>query len=148
MYSININPEIPVPVSAIEANLPRFDAVVHAGFPSPAADYAHQRVDLNAHLLRNREATFLFKVRGDSMVGVGIYDGDTLIVDKSITPAHHHIVLAIVDDAFTVKRLYMRDGIVKLLPENPAYAPICPADGQELRVWGVATFNLRDLLHS
>jgi len=146
MYSININPDFPVPVAATEVALPQFDAVVHAGFPSPAADYAQTRVDLNAHLLRNREASFLFKVRGESMTGVGIYDGDTIIVDKSITPAHNHIVLAIVDDAFTVKRLYMRDGVVKLVAENPAFPAICPTDGQELRVWGVATFNLGHLL--
>jgi DNA polymerase V len=146
MYSIYKTPDFPVPVAMTDVALPQFDAVVHAGFPSPAADYAQRRVDLNTYLLRNPDASFLFKVRGESMTGVGIYDGDTLIVDKSLTPVHNHIVLAIVDEAFTVKRLHMRHGQVQLLPENPAFPPIIPKDGQELRIWGVATFNLGHLL--
>ncbi len=146
MYSIYKMADFPVPIAATDLVLPQFKAAVHAGFPSPAADYAHKRVDLNDYLLRNREASFLFKVRGESMTGVGIYDGDTLIVDRSMTPVHNHIVLAIIDGAFTIKRLYMRDGVTKLVAENPAFAPICLTDGQELRVWGVATFNLGHLL--
>lgn len=147
MHSINTSPDFPVRITSTDLVLPQFEATVHAGFPSPAADYAQRRVDLNAYLLRNQEASFLFSVRGESMTGVGIYDGDTLVVDKSLTPVHNHIVLAIVDDAFTVKRLYMRDGVIKLLPENPDFPPIILTDGQELRVWGVATFNLGHLLH-
>ncbi|MEY3654247.1 MAG: LexA repressor, partial [Pseudomonadota bacterium] len=61
-----------------------FNATVRAGFPSPAADHSHKRIDLNDHLVRNREATFLFRVRGDSMTGAGIYDGDTLVIDRSL----------------------------------------------------------------
>ena len=59
---------------------------VHAGFPSPAADHARKQIDLNEHLIRNKEATFIFRVKGDSMVGIGIYDGDELLVDRSIVP--------------------------------------------------------------
>ena len=68
-----------------------FNATVRAGFPSPAADHSHKRIDLNDHLVRNREATFLFRVRGDSMTGAGIYDGDTLVIDRSLDARHHHI---------------------------------------------------------
>jgi DNA polymerase V len=110
------------------------------------ADHAQRRIDLNEHLLRNRESSYLFRVKSDSMTGVGIFDGDTIIVDKSISPQHNHIVLAIVDDEYTVKRLECRRSTVRLLPENPAYAPIELRDGQELRVWGVVTYNLRCLL--
>jgi DNA polymerase V len=147
MYSINKTPVFPVPVHMSDAVLPQFEAVVHAGFPSPAADYAQKAVDLNSYLLRNKEASFLFTVRGESMIGAGIYDGDVLIVDRSLPAQHNHIVLAIVDEAFTVKRLYMRDGQIRLLAENPVFAPIVPSEGQELRIWGVATFNLGHLLH-
>lgn len=80
------------------------------------------------------------------MIGVGIFGGDTLIVDRSIEALDGHIVLAIVDNDFTVKRLYNRGRIVRLLAENPAYPPIEFKDGQELRVWGVVTYNLRKLL--
>jgi len=81
---------------------------VTAGFPSPAADHTHKRIDLNDHLIRNKEATFLFRVKGDSMSGIGIYEGDTLVVDRSAEPKHNSIVLAILNNEFTVKRLYRR----------------------------------------
>jgi len=125
-----------------------FGASVPAGFPSPAADHTRKRIDLNEHLLLNREASFLFRVTGDSMIRIGIFDGDTIIVDRSIEPRHNHIVLAVVDEEFTVKRLHKRGGVVRLLPENPAYEAIDFQDGQELRVWGVVTYNLRKLLNS
>ena len=79
------------------------------------------------------------------MTGIGIYDGDTLIVDRSITPKHNDIVLAIIDEEFTVKRLYKRGQVVKLIAENSTFAPILLKDGQELRIWGVVTFNLHKL---
>jgi DNA polymerase V len=115
---------------------------VPAGFPSPAADYACKRIDLNEHLIRNKEATFVFKVKGDSMSGVGINEGDELLVDRSIEPRHGHIVIAVLNGEFTVKRLHSRGGIVKLVAENPRYPAIVLKDGQELVVWGVVTRNL------
>jgi DNA polymerase V len=137
----------PVPLHTLQPlTLDLFNTAIHAGFPSPATDYQQKRIDLNEHLLRNVEATYLFRVSGRSMEGIGIYDGDTIIVDRSIEPNHNHIVLAIVDDEFTLKRLYMRGGLVRLLAENPDFKPIDFNEGQELHVWGVATFNLRKLL--
>jgi len=122
-----------------------FNATVRAGFPSPAADHSHKRIDLNDHLVRNREATFLFRVRGDSMTGAGIYDGDTLVIDRSLDARHHHIVLAVVNQEFTVKRLHRRAGVVKLLAENPLYPALVFQPDQELSIWGVVTFNLHKL---
>jgi len=115
---------------------------VPAGFPSPAADYAHKRIDLNEHLIRNKEATFVFRVKGDSMNGVGINEGDELLVDRSIEARHGHIVIAVLNGEFTVKRLHSRGGVVKLIPENPRYPTTVLKDGQELVVWGVVTRNL------
>ena len=118
---------------------------VAAGFPSPAADHTRQRIDLNEHLIRNREATFIFRVKGDSMTGIGIYDGDELLVDRSIEPRHGNIVLAVVNQEFTVKRLYHRHGAVQLIAENPLYPPIKPKENEELVIWGVVTRNLHKL---
>jgi DNA polymerase V len=137
----------PTPLSNLALHITLFAATVNAGFPSPAADYAQGKINLNEHLLLNENASFLFRVRGESMINIGIYDGDTLIVDRSITPTHNHIVLAIIDEEFTIKRFYKRGQIVKLLAENPAFPPIVLQDGQELRIWGVVTFNLHRLLH-
>jgi len=118
---------------------------VPAGFPSPAADHTRKELDLNEHLIRNKEATFIFRVKGDSMIGIGIYDGDELIVDRSIDAKHGNIVLAVLNNEFTVKRLYRRGGMVKLIAENPIYPPIVVKDGEELVIWGVITRNLHKL---
>ena len=90
---------------------------VRAGFPSPAADHTRKRIDLNEHLIRNKEATFIFRVKGDSMNGIGIYEGDELLVDRSIEAKHGNIVLAVLNGDYTVKRLYRRGGVVKLIVE-------------------------------
>lgn len=79
------------------------------------------------------------------MTGIGIYEGDTLLVDRSIDPRHNAIVLAVINNEFTVKRLYRRGGVIKLMPENPIYPPISLKSGEELLVWGVVTFNLHKL---
>lgn len=137
----------PVPIDARPLTISLFHATVRTGFPSPAADHAQKRIDLNDILLLNREASFLFRVRGDSMVNIGIFEGDTIVVDRSIEPKHNHIVLAVIDEEFTVKRLYRRGKAIRLLAENPAYLPIDFKEGQELRIWGVVTFNLRKLIN-
>jgi len=135
----------PVPITDIPVQLSGFVASVPAGFPSPAADHSQKRIDLNEHLIRNKEATFLFRVRGDSMTGIGIYEGDTLLVDRSLDPRHNAIVFAVLNNEFTAKRLYRRGGVVKLMSENPIHPPIQIKQGEELSVWGVVTFNLHRL---
>lgn len=112
---------------------------VAAGFPSPAQDYVDNALDLNEHLVRNKTATFFFRVTGDSMRGDNINDGDLLVVDRSISPKHGHIVVATVNGDFTVKKLFRRAGIVELRPANPAYQAIRFNEGEELLVWGVVT---------
>lgn len=119
---------------------------IPAGFPIPHTDAANSSVDLNEHLLINPHSSFLFRVSGDSMINVGIFDGDRIIVDRSIEPQHNHIVLAVVDNEYTVKRFCSKNGLVRLLPENDAYEPIDFEDGQVLQIWGVVTANLRKFL--
>ncbi|MBD8051113.1 translesion error-prone DNA polymerase V autoproteolytic subunit [Limnohabitans sp. JUR4] len=118
---------------------------VAAGFPSPAADHTRKRIDLNEHLIRNGDATFIFKVKGDSMIDAGIYEGDALLIDRSIEPRHGNIVLAVLNNDFTVKRLHKRGGVIKLVPENKIYPTITVKDGEDFDVWGVVTYNLHKL---
>lgn len=128
---------------------PLYSGKVAAGqsrFPSPAQDYVLEELDLNQHLITNPPATFFFTVSGDSMTGAGIFDGSTLVVNKAITPKSNHIVVAVVDGELMVKRLYKRGGVVKLLSENPAYAPIVFSEGQELFIWGVVTYVISKAL--
>jgi DNA polymerase V len=79
------------------------------------------------------------------MSGIGIYENDTLVVDRSLEPRHNDVVIAIFHNEFTVKRLYKRGGVVKLIAENSLYPPIVIKAEEELTVWGVVTFNLHKL---
>lgn len=119
--------------------IPLFSHPVQAGFPSPADDYVADKLDLNEHLILRKEATFMLRVQGDSMTGLGIQEGDLLIVDRSITATHGSVVVAAVDGEFTVKTLEKVRGRLRLMPSNPNFKPIEFKDGQELEVWGVVT---------
>lgn len=125
--------------------LPLFSHKIAAGFPSQADDYIEARIDLNEHLVRNEEATFMLRVQGDSMIGAGIHDGGLLVIDRAVDPVDGRIVIAVLDGELTVKRLSRRDGRVRLLPENPAYAPIEVGDEQDLVIWGVVTSVIHEL---
>jgi len=130
---------LPLAEQAPPQAFPLMSHSVRAGFPSPADDYIEKRIDLNEELIQHREATFFLRVRGHSMVGAGIDDGDELIVDRAIKPEHGRIVVAAVDGELTVKRFYRRGGIVKLMAESPEFPDIELKDGQEMIIWGVVT---------
>ncbi len=125
---------------------PYFATGVSAGFPSPADDFIDKQLDLNEHLIYNKEATFYVKVCGDSMIDAGIFDGDLLIVDKSLEAKNNSIVIAIVNNEFTVKRLKLSNGSAMLVPENSKYQPINFKDEQELLIWGIVTNVIRSCL--
>jgi len=136
---------IPAALTAPPAVRPLFCHKIPAGFPSPAADYTEKGLDLNAFLVQHKEATFFFRVVGECLTGIGIMDGDYVVVDRSVTAAHGHIILAVIDGEYTLKRLYYQHGVIELHPENPTFAPIRLVDGNELEVWGVVTGVVRKL---
>jgi len=116
---------------------------ISAGFPSPAADYAEDGLDLNEYLVRNKPASFMFTVKGDSMINAGIVEGDKVIVDRSINAKSKDIVVAVVNGEYTIKRLYKTSSKVELRPENPSYQPIVFKEGSELEIWGVVVGVVR-----
>jgi DNA polymerase V len=116
---------------------------ISAGFPSPAADYAEDGLDLNHYLVQNKPATFMFTVKGDSMLGAGICDGDKVVVDKALKPKHKDIVVAVVDSEYTIKRFYQLRGRIELQAENPSYQAITFNEGSELQIWGVVVGVVR-----
>ncbi len=118
--------------------IPLGDSVVPAGFPSPA-DESCETFDIVTHIVRRPEATFFMRVAGDSMVGAGIFDGDLLVVDRSIEAKSGDIVVAILDGEFTVKRFRSNHSAVELVPENPKYRKITLREGMALEIWGVVT---------
>ena len=126
--------EEPPPAAA-----PLMSSSVVAGFPPPAEQYGERPLDLNELRVARPAATYFVRAQGDSMVGVGVQDGDLLVVDRSLEPEDGSIVIACVDGEFTVKT-YRRDRSgVRLEAANPAYPPILFAGEMELRVFGVVT---------
>jgi DNA polymerase V len=119
---------------------------VCAGFPSPAEDLGANRIDLTQLLISHSQATYFLRASGLSMIEAGIFDNDILVVDRAIKPRHNHIVIAVVDGEFTVKRLYQRAGRIKLKAANETFADITPKDGQTLEIWGVVTASIKQFL--
>ena len=119
---------------------------VGAGFPSPATDYVEDDIDLNAHLIKNAPSTFLIRVQGKSMTNIGIYDGDLLVVDRSLNPKNFSTVVANVNEELVVKNFikeknesFLTSGSKKLedkinLTTNP-----------EIFIWGIVTFVIHAL---
>lgn len=120
---------------------------ISAGFPSPAQDYIDKALDMNEHLIKNETATFIVKVASLSMLNAGIDINDELIVDRSLDAKHGDIVVALIDNDFTVKRLMIEESRKWLKAENPEYKNIYLADGQELIIWGVVTHIIKMTRH-
>ena len=125
----------------MKLTIPFYLHKVGAGFPSPATDYIEDDIDLNSHLITNAPATFIIRVQGKSMTNVGIYDGDLLIVDKSLNPKNFSTVIANVNEELVVKTLvkskeanYLTSG------SKNASDRINLTDNPEIIIWGVVTY--------
>ncbi|GAB4170287.1 MAG: translesion error-prone DNA polymerase V autoproteolytic subunit [Rickettsiaceae bacterium] len=125
--------------------IPFFSSMVEAGYPSTAEDHIEEMLDMNNLLIKNPQTTFCVKVTGLSMIDAGIYEGDKLLVDSSITPREGKIVVAAIDGMLTVKRLGYINGKPYLLPENVNFDPIPILENSEVHIWGVVTNILRSL---
>ncbi len=121
---------------------PLYASSVKAGFPAPAEDYAEERLDLNAHLIQHPSSTFFLRVSGDSMKDVGIFNGDLLVVDRSLQASDGKIVIAALNGELTVKRLKNDKEGVFLVAENAKYPPIEVQPGDDMHIWGVVTHTI------
>lgn len=126
--------------------IPIYSNTVSAGFPSPADDYIESALDLNEHLIHKPAATFFVRVKGDSMIGAGIHEGDLLIVDRSLEAGHKSIVLAILNGEFLIKRLIKKGKIIFLYAENPKYKPIEVKEGFEFQIFGVIKYCIHSVV--
>jgi len=120
-----------------------FEHKVPAGFPSPADDHIEKKLDLNDYLIKQKEATFFVRIKGDSMIDAGIHDNDIVIVDKSQKASNGDIVLASIDGDFTVKLLSSYKSKYRLLAANEKYKPIEINESMQFEVWGVVTGAVR-----
>ena len=117
-----------------------FEGSVPAGFPSPADEAMDLDLNLHDHLVRNLNHTFCVKAIGESMKDAGILSGDVMLVDRAIEPENRSIVLAVIDNEFTVKRVNVSDKKLYLMPENENFTPIEITEEMDFKVWGVVTY--------
>ena len=117
-----------------------------AGFPSPATDYIEEDIDLNVHLIKNVPATFIIRVQGKSMTDVGIYDGDLLVVDKSLKPKNFSTVIANVHDELVVKSFVKEKGEQFLTSGSKRTEDkIIINSESDVFVWGVVTYVIHSV---
>ncbi|MCX4216791.1 S24 family peptidase [Pseudomonas sp. MCal1] len=131
------------PVAVAGRKLPLCLFRVPAGFPSPAADHIETHISLDEVLNIRAPHVYLVKIAGESMQGAGIFDGDLAVVDRSLEPAHGHIVVALLNNDPLCKRLCIRGKEIILLSENPKYPPRYVLEGDELAIWGVIIGSVR-----
>ena len=112
-----------------------------AGFPSPADDYIESKLDLNEHLINQPSATFFAKAEGDSMIDRGIFNGDLLVVDRSIEAKHGHIVVAAFDGGLTCKILDQKRR--RLIPANKNHQPITILENSDFSIEGIVIHSIR-----
>lgn len=127
----------------VKLEIPLFSSKVAAGFPSPAEDHVEDTLDLNDYMVQRPDSTFMLRVEGESMKDAGILPNDILVVDRSLKAVHNKIVIAALDGELTVKRLFHRGGLIKLLPENAAYPAIEIESESDLIIWGVVIGSFR-----
>lgn len=130
-------PDAP-PESENAITLPLFTERVSCGFPSPAADYRDEAIDLVKSLIPPPSATYVLRVSGDSMRDAAIVPESMLLVDASLNACDGDIVVARLSSGFTVKRLRLHPS-PHLMPENPAYAPLPIHENDEVQILGVVT---------
>jgi DNA polymerase V len=118
---------------------------IAAGFPSPAEDFKEIRISLDKELIKNEDATFYARVRGNSMNDANIEDGDLLVIDKSIEARDGKVAVCMVDGEFTIKRLKVKKDCVYLMPENKKYKPIKVTKENELIIWGIVTYVIKEV---
>ena len=115
------------------------------GFGAAADDYMERGIDLNEQLIRNKPATFFMRVSGSSMINAGIYDGDIVIVDRSLKPQNGKIVIAVVDGEMLIRRYEKTINSLRLIPETNKLSPIDISEFMDFKIWGVVSSIIRNL---
>ncbi len=128
-----------------KTKLPLYEFPVSAGFPSPADDYVDKHIDLNEYVIKHPAATFFVRVKGNSMIGSGISDGDLVVVDRALVPCDNTVVVAFLNGEFVLKRVKVKERVLYLVPENKSYEPIKVTEEMDFQVWGVVTYSIKEI---
>ena len=119
--------------------IPLYGNPVAAGFPSPADDYLEEKIDLNRYLVKHPASTFLVRASGESMINIGIFPDDILIVDRSLKAENGKVVIAVIDGELTVKRYRKKGNKITLEAENDSYKSIKYNQEGESYIRGIVT---------
>lgn len=115
------------------------------GFGSVADQYSECDIDLNEQLIRNKAATFFMRMSGNSMINAGIYNGDIVIVDKSLKPQNGKIVIAVIDGEMLIRRYEKTINSLRLIPETAKLSPIEVNEFCDFKIWGVVICIIRNV---
>jgi DNA polymerase V len=115
------------------------------GFGAAADDYMERGIDLNEQLIRNKPATYFFRMKGDAMQEAGIFNGDVLIVDRSLKLVTGKIIVAVLNGELIVRRYHQNFSSAFLVPENNRYKPINLAEFTDFIMWGVVVYSIHSL---
>lgn len=119
---------------------------MRAGFPSPADDTPHEKLDLMRLVVRHPASTFYFRISGVSMVDDGFDEGDIVVVDRSLEPTNNATAVCFIDGEFTIKKIRQEKNCLYLMPANKEYKPIKVTAENEFMVWGVVTYIIKKVL--
>jgi DNA polymerase V len=108
-------------------------------------DYAEQGIDLNEELVRNKPATFFFRMKGDAMTGAGIFDNDILVIDRSVKLSNGKVIVAVLNGELLVRRFHKNFSSAFLIPENERYKSINLAEFSDFAVWGIVQYSIHQL---
>ncbi|HKZ65569.1 MAG TPA: translesion error-prone DNA polymerase V autoproteolytic subunit [Chitinophagaceae bacterium] len=115
------------------------------GFGAAADDYMERGIDLNEQLIKNKPATYFFRMKGDAMKEAGIFDNDILIVDRSLKLANGKIIIAVLNGEMLVRRFHKNFSSAFLTPENSRYKNINLAEFTDFSLWGVVTYVIHQV---
>lgn len=140
MLSIKINK-----LKKSEIQIPFFGSCIQAGFPSPADDYLESILSLDDICMVNRETTFLGRVTGKSLNDIHVYEGDIMVIDKSLKPQNGDLIVAVINSEFTAKFISIDGNEFFLYPANKRFKPIRIAEYDDFKIWGVVTRVIQDV---
>lgn len=124
-----------------------FSPAIKAGFPSPAEAYEVDALDFNKDMIQHPDTTFYGRVRGDSMIDAGIFDGDIIVVDRSLEPHNGDIIVAFYNREYTVKYYddtHKDEGYILLVPANKKYPTFKVTEEDDFMVWGVLQYSIKN----
>ncbi len=132
-------------LKASELQIPFFGSCIQCGFPSPADDYLESILSLDDICVENKETTFLGRVTGKSLEDIHVFEGDIMVIDKSLKPENGDLIVAVINSEFTAKFISINGKEFFLYPASKRFKPIRIKEYDDFKIWGVVTRVIQDV---